>query len=118
MEETEQAKIKAPVAEQQIEPQVPRLSPPHSSPADEVVIQDVLETKPQNANPLTVANIKVIMDQAIEQASLLEHVVLLSEQELKKTTSKSQDQALEKTSVEVDTKDRDGHIDHNKGDIP
>ena len=58
------------------------------------------------------------MDQVVEQASLLEHVVLVSEEELKKATSKGQDQPLEQISVEVDTKDKDGHIDHNKADIP
>ena len=58
------------------------------------------------------------MDKAIEQANLLEHVVLVSEEELKKATSKCQDQPLEQISVEVDTKEKDGHIDQNKGDIP
>ena len=58
------------------------------------------------------------MDQAVEQASLLEHVLLVSEEELKKATSKGQDQPSEKISVPVDTENKDGHIDQNKGDIP
>ena len=57
------------------------------------------------------------MDQALEQASLLEHVVLVNEEELKKATIKGQDQPSEKISVQVDTENKDGHIDQNKGDI-
>ena len=91
MEETPQAELEAPAAEQQIEEQVLKLSPPHSSPANQLVIQDVLESEPQNANPLTTKDIKVIMDQVVEQASLLEHMVLVSEEELKKASSKGQD---------------------------
>ena len=45
-------------------------------------------------------------------------MVLVSEEELKKETSKGQDQPLEKISVEVDIENKDGHIDQNKGDIP
>ena len=96
---------------------MPKLSPPHSSLIDQVVIQDVPETKPQNTNPLTAADIKVIMDQAIEQAILLEHVVLVSEEELKKETSKGQDQPSKKINVQVDIENKDGHIDQYKGDI-
>ena len=118
VEETQEAEIEAPATKQQTEPQVPRPSPPHSSLADQVLIQDVPKIEPQNANPLIVEDIKVIMDQAVEQANLLEHVVLVSEEELKKATSKSQDQPSKQINVEVDTKDKDGHIEHNKGNIP
>ena len=88
---TPQAKPEALAIEQQTDEQVSKLSPPHSSLADQVVIQDVPESKPQNENPLTIEDIKLIMDQAVEQASLLEHVLLVSEEELKKATSKGQD---------------------------
>ena len=94
-----------------------KLSPPCSSPTNQVVIQDVPKNEPLNENPLIEKDIKVIMDQAIEQASLLEHVVLVNEEELKKATIKGQDQPSKQISVQVDTENKDGHIDQNKGYI-
>ena len=67
---------------------------------------------------MIVEDIKVIMDIAVEQESLLEHVVLVSTEELKKATAKGQDQPSEQISVQVDTKNKDGQIDQNKEDIP
>ena len=58
------------------------------------------------------------MDQSIEQAKLLEQIVLVSEEEFKKATLGIQDQPSEQINVEVDTQEKYGHIYHNKGDIP
>ena len=56
------------------------------------------------------------MDQAREQNTLIENVVLVSTEELAKVTTK--DMPSELISVKVDTVDTQGHIDLNKEKTP
>ena len=65
---------------------------------------------------MTIEDIKAIMDQVVEHATLLETVVLVSTEELKKITTKDQDQPSESISVQDDIVNKDGDINQNKGD--
>ena len=76
MEETQQRKDEVAIAEeQQIEQsmpdtQLPPLSPPHdtSTPVDTISIKNFPDNSSQNINPLTVEDLKKILDQATLQA--------------------------------------------------
>ena len=41
-------------------------SPPHTTPAEEVIVKDVTETTPQNVYPLIVEDLKKIRDQSTQ----------------------------------------------------
>ena len=66
--------------------QMPTMSPPHDirKPVDTITIKDVPDSSSQNINPLTVEDLKKILDQSILQARLCENLVLVSFYELQK----------------------------------
>lgn len=71
VEETEQKDDKEIAIEQQPEQsvdtaQVPSQSPPHTTPAEEVIVEDVSEPIPQNINPLTAEDLEKILDQSTQ----------------------------------------------------
>ena len=62
-EEKNEVDKEAPAAEQQTkqsvqDTQVLSPSPPHTSPTEQVIIQDATKTTPQNINPLTTKDLK------------------------------------------------------------
>ena len=69
MEEIVQIEDKAPVANQQQTEQsvettpVSSKSPPQTSPIVEVIVKDVTKTTPESINPLTIEDLKKILDQ-------------------------------------------------------
>ena len=99
----EETMEEAPKVELQPAEQVPQLSPPHSTPIEQVEIHDISEVEVLNQNPLTLEEIKVVMDQAKEQNTLLENVILVSTEELAKVTIK--DKPTKTISVTLDTVD-------------
>ena len=71
--------------EQQIEQSVPDtqlapLSPPHdtSTPVDTIIVKDVPDNSGQKINPLTIEDLKKILDQSTLQAQLCNNLVLVS----------------------------------------
>ena len=75
-------------------------------------IHDEPKVEVQNQNPLTLEEIKAMMDQAKEQNTFIENIVLVSTEELEKVTIK--DKPTESISVKEDIEDTQGHIDPNK----
>ena len=65
---------------------------------------------------MAIEEIKAVMDQAREQNTLLENVILVSTEELAKVTIK--DKPSKWVSVKVDIVDTQGHIDLNKEKNP
>ena len=61
-----------------------RKSPPYTSPTEEVIVKDVTETVPQNINPLTIEDLKKILDQSIDKATFCKNIILVSEEEYQK----------------------------------
>ena len=59
------------------------MSPPHdtSTPVEAIIVKDVLDNTPQNINPLTIEDLKKILDQSTLQAKLCENLVLVSVEE-------------------------------------
>ena len=76
---------------------VPRKSPPHTSPIVEVIVQDVIETIPQNINSLTTKDLKKILNQSIDKATFCKKIVLVSEEEYQKALSDTKSQPSNQT---------------------
>ena len=73
--------------EQSVEiPQVLAISPPHDTrtPIETIIVQDVSDDSPLNINPLTIDDLKKILDQSTLQARLCENLVLVSVEEFQK----------------------------------
>ena len=63
--------------------QVPAMSPPHdtSTPVEAIIVKNVPDTTPQNINPLTVEDLKKILNQSAQQTRLCENLVLFNVEE-------------------------------------
>ena len=74
-------------AEQSVQDtQMSVMSPPHdiNTPTETIIVKDVLVISPQNINPLTIEDLKKILDQSTLQARLCENPILVSVDELQK----------------------------------
>ena len=72
-----------------LDTQLPPLSPPHDTftPTDTITIKDVPDNSSQNIIPLTIEDLKKILDQTTLQAQLCNNPVLVSVDELQKVVA-------------------------------
>ena len=71
------------------DPQLLPLSPPHdtNTPIENIIVKDVPDNSGQNINPLTVENLKKILDQSTLQTQLCNNPILVSVDELQKVVA-------------------------------
>ena len=69
--------------------QFPALSPIHDTdtPSDTIIVKDFPDSSAQNINPLTVEDLKKILDQSTLQARLCDNPVLVNVDELHKVVA-------------------------------
>ena len=69
--------------------QMPTMSPPHETnrPTEIITMKDISDGLAQNINPLTIEDLKKILDQSTLQARLCENPVLVSVEELQKVVA-------------------------------
>lgn len=69
--------------------QLPPPSPPHVTitPTDTIIVKDVPNTFAQNINPLTVEDLKKILDQSTQQEKLCTNPILVSVDDLQKVVA-------------------------------
>ena len=82
-------------------------------------MKDVPETTPQNINPLTVNDLKKILDQSTKQGKLCENIVLVSVKEYQKAMFDIKVQTSIQTTIYISSKKveiqvEDGQDDQSK----
>ena len=79
-------------------------SPPHTTLVEDVIVNDVLKTAPQNINPLNAEDLKKILDQSTQQAKLCKNIVLVNVEEYQKVMNDTNVQPSIQKIVDTSTK--------------